>query len=137
MTDIVFLSDLFNSEWIGVDPSDLLCVLNTEEVNGLILAQQASDLVKLSGEDYDEILEMLMNEEKEHNTVLNTLLSSGLLSLVSINNEYHYALIGEVDEDFIENNIVEMFFPKNMLVFLDAEAFVSYVNGTSITVTEE
>ena len=78
-----------------------------------------------------------MNEEKEHNTVLNTLLSSGLLSLVSINNEYHYALIGEVDEDFIENNIVEMFFPKNMLVFLDAEAFVSYVNGTSITVTEE
>ena len=137
MTDIVFLSDLFNSEWIGVDPSDLLCVLNTEEVNGLILAQQASDLVKLSGEDYDEILEMLMDEEKEHNTVLNTLLSSGLLSLVSINNEYHYALIGEVDEDFIENNIVEMFFPKNMLVFLDAEAFVSYVNGTSITVTEE
>lgn len=137
MTDIVFLSDLFNSEWIGVDPADLLCVLNTEEVNGLILAQQASDLVKLSGEDYDEILEMLMNEEKEHNTVLNTLLSSGLLSLVSINNEYHYALIGEVDEDFIENNIVEMFFPKNMLVFLDAEAFVSYVNGTSITVTEE
>lgn len=137
MTDIVFLSDLFNSEWIGVDPADLLCVLNTEEVNGLILAQQANDLVKLSGEDYDEILEMLMNEEKEHNTVLNTLLSSGLLSLVSINNEYHYALIGEVDEDFIENNIVEMFFPKNMLVFLDAEAFVSYVNGTSITVTEE
>ena len=137
MTDIVFLSDLFNSDWIGVDPADLLCVLNTEEVNGLILAQQASDLVKLSGEDYDEILEMLMNEEKEHNTVLNTLLSSGLLSLVSINNEYHYALIGEVDEDFIENNIVEMFFPKNMLVFLDAEAFVSYVNGTSITVTEE
>lgn len=137
MTDIVFLSDLFNSEWIGVDPADLLCVLNTEEVNGLILAQQASDLVKLSGEDYDEILEMLMNEEKEHNTVLNTLLSSGLLSLVSINNEYHYALIGEVDEDFIENNIVEMFLPKNMLVFLDAEAFVSYVNGTSITVTEE
>ena len=46
MTDIVFLSDLFNSEWIGVDPADLLCVLNTEEVNGLILAQQASDLVK-------------------------------------------------------------------------------------------
>lgn len=137
MTDIVFLSDLFNSEWIGVDPADLLCVLNTEEVNGLILSQQASDLVKLSGEDYDEILEMLMNEEKEHNTVLNTLLSSGLLSLVSINNEYHYALIGEVDEDFIENNIVEMFLPKNMLVFLDAEAFVSYVNGTSITVTEE
>lgn len=137
MTDIVFLSDLFNSEWIGVDPADLLCVLNTEEVNGLILAQQANDLVKLSGEDYDEILEMLMNEEKEHNTVLNTLLSSGLLSLVSINNEYHYALIGEVDEDFIENNIVEMFLPKNMLVFLDAEAFVSYVNGTSITVTEE